>query len=522
MSFRDVREHRKLDLQHKLEAFDWNLIDSCANLDEATNLLSDSLKRMHDGSCPLIKIKVSSRDPPYMTPLIKHLCRKRNKNFKNGHKNDLQERLNNLIRKNQTRSIRQENRKYETGSKKWWDNVHKITGRKRGSQNVSSILSPSAINQYFKEINTDPAYSIPHRIPIPPGTRVPALEVHTIQRFLARQKRTAPGPDGLPHWIWRDFSHLLAPVITKLFNRSLQEQFVPCPWKLANVTPIPIKESPFTNCNQLRPISLTNIIIRLFEKLILKFELFHILKLLIRPDQFAYKENSNTTMALVKSQHYWLKWLDGNANFVRVLSFDFSKAFDTVSHYILSDKPKATDINPYVINWILDFLSQRKQRVVVDGITTEFIDINRGVPQGTVLGPILFSLMVNDIQLADPRRNLLVKFADDITISIPVSNDSTDATINEVNSIRDWAASNRMTLNLSKTWEMLIHGKTTKPNPQPVPDIERKSWLKLLGITFQENPCCWDLHVDKLIAKASSRLYILRVCKFYGYSQEVI
>ena len=264
-------------------------------------------------------------------------------------------------------------------------------GRKRGSQNVSSILNPSAMNQYFKEINTDPAYSIPQRTPIPPGTRFPALGVHTVQRFLAGQKRTAPCPDGLPHWMWRDFSHLLAPLITKLFNRSLQEQFVPCLWKLANVTPIP-KESPLTNCNQLRPISLTNIIIRLFEKLILKFEMFHVLKSLIGPDQFAYKENSNTTMALVKSQHYWLKWLDGNAEFVRVLSFDFSKAFDTVSHYILSDKLKATDINRYVINWILDFLSQRKQRVVVDGITTKFIDINRGVPQGTVLGPVLFDI----------------------------------------------------------------------------------------------------------------------------------
>ena len=67
---------------------------------------------------------------------------------------------------------------------------------------------------------------------------------------------------------------------------------------------------------------------------------------------------------------------------------------------------------------------------------------------------------------------------------------------------------------------MLIYGKTTKPNPRPVPGTERKSWLKLLGIIFQENPCCWDLHVDKLIAKASSRQYILRVCKFYGYSQD--
>ena len=77
-------------------------------------------------------------------------------------------------------------------------------------------------------------------------------------------------------------------------------------------------------------------------------------------------------------------------------------------------------------------------------------------------------------------------------------------------------------IGLSKTWEMVILGKATKPNPQPVPGNERNSWLKLLGIIFQEYPCCWDLHVDNLIAKASSRLYILRVCKFYayGYSQD--
>ena len=132
-------------------------------------------------------------------------------------------------------------------------------GKKCSSQNVSSILSPSTINQYFKEINTNPAYSMPQWIP--PGTHIPALEVHTVQTFLAQQKRTAPGPDGLPHWMWRDFSHLLAPVITKLFNRSLEEQFVPYHWKLANITPIP-KESPLTNCNQLRPISVTNIVSR--------------------------------------------------------------------------------------------------------------------------------------------------------------------------------------------------------------------------------------------------------------------
>ncbi len=77
-----------------------------------------------------------------------------------------------------------------------------------------------------------------------------------------------------------------------------------------------------------------------------------------------------------------------------------------------------------------------------------------------------------------------------------------------------------MTLNLSKTWEMVVHGGSIKPLPAPIVGIERKSWLKLLGVTFQENPCCWDLHIDDLLSKASGRMYILRVCRCYGYSAD--
>lgn len=87
---------------------------------------------------------------------------------------------------------------------------------------------------------------------------------------------------------------------------------------------------------------------------------------------------------------------------------------------IVSDKLKATGINPYVINWIITFLNHWKQRLILYGIV-EFIDINRGIPQATVLGPTIFSLVDNDIQLADPRDDPMVKFADGITIRIPIS-----------------------------------------------------------------------------------------------------
>ena len=337
-----------------------------------------------------------------------------------------------------------------------------------------------------------------------------------VENFMTKQKSSAPGPDGIPYWIWRDYAQYLAPIITRILNFSLSQQYIPLKWKLANITPIP-KESPVMECSQLRPISLTNIIMRIFEKIVFKQEIYPQVKKVIDDDQFAYKEGTSTTTALIKCQHNWLKWLDDDADYVRVISFDLSKAFDTVPHEIICEKLKATDLNPYIINWMINFLSNRKQRVVVDGIETEYVHINRGVPQGTVLGPFLFSLMVNDIKPKDPENNMLVKFADDMTVSAPVKTTG-DTAFNEVKNISDWAKENRMILNFSKTWEIVISKGSLKQLPPPIDGIRRKKWMKLLGVKFQDDPCCWDLHVDELLSKASGRMYILRVCKSYGYA----
>ena len=99
---------------------------------------------------------------------------------------------------------------------------------------------------------------MPELMPIPEGTRVPTIQEETVLEFSLKQERAASGPDKLPHWFWRDFACYLAPVMTKLFNCSLKNQVAPISWKLADLTPIP-KESPVT-CSQLRPVSITNII----------------------------------------------------------------------------------------------------------------------------------------------------------------------------------------------------------------------------------------------------------------------
>ena len=192
---------------------------------------------------------------------------------------------------------------------------------------------------------------------------------------------------------------------------------------------------------------------RILEKVVFKQEIYPQVKIIIDDDQFTYKEGTSTTTALIKCQHNWLKWLDDNADYVRVISSDLSKAFDTVPHDIIRGKLKATDLNPYIINWIINFLSDRKQRVVVDGNETEFVHINRDVPQGTVLGPFLFSLMVNDIKPKDPESNMLVKFSDDMTVSAPIKS-TRDTASNEAKNKNNWANENKVILNLENLQEM--------------------------------------------------------------------
>ena len=411
--------------------------------------------------------------------------------------------LNKLIRENQLQAVKHDSNKHDKGTRSWWSTINSITGRKSICQLISSIIDPASINEYFGVINTDPDYSPPEMFNIPEGTRIPSFTVHEVRQALMNVNRTTSGPDDLPCWLFRDFGYYLAPIITDVFNASLLQHTVPMLWKEANIRPAP-KELPFTSCKQLRPISLTNIIMRLFERLVYKNELSFVCTNHIDLDQFAYRKGHNSTMALLKSQHNWLKWLDGNADFVRIFSYDFSKAFDSVSHRVLFSKLKDVDINPYILNWLISFISNRKQRVVVDNIITEYIDITRGVSQGTVLGPILFSLMINDIKPISPS-SLLVKFADDITVSIPVRAEDSNIAESEGNSIMEWAEKNQMTLNLKKTWEMILKSSSQKVPPAPIlalAIVERKTKLKLLGITFEDDPVNWDSHIDHMLSKA--------------------
>ena len=178
VSFRDTRDHRKIAMETKLSAFDWNSINNLDNPEESVKLLNTSLWSMFNESFPLVRVRVSSRDPPYMSPLVKHLCKVRNKTAHQGNQAEnimRQEKINALIRTNQVNAVNNKQLKHNRGSKGWWDTANRITGRKTQGTLVSSVISPNVINTYFQTINIDDEYEAPTRLQIPAGTHPPTV-----------------------------------------------------------------------------------------------------------------------------------------------------------------------------------------------------------------------------------------------------------------------------------------------------------------------------------------------------------
>ena len=234
------------------------------------------------------------------------------------------------------------------------------------------------------------------------------------------------------------------------------------------------------------------------------------------PTQFAYREGGSCIDALLTMQHEILKSLDQKGrNAVRVLAMDFSKAFDTVKHDLLFSKLKLLPLNPYIFNWYFSFLTDRRQQVVCNSITCDWISVNKGTTQGSVSGPYLFHIFKNDLQTDPESNSLLFKYADDSTLIIPVwkEGDSNTA-IHVVNNFIEWSINKKC--NFSKCKEMVFRKKGYNNVLETVQNIPQHPELCILGVTFQEN-CRFSIHVKSKLAAANKCLYILRTLRKEGY-----
>ncbi|MEL6989884.1 MAG: reverse transcriptase domain-containing protein, partial [Bacteroidota bacterium] len=165
------------------------------------------------------------------------------------------------------------------------------------------------------------------------------------------------GPDKVPVWILKEYADELTVPVTLLFNKSLLEGKVPQLMKSANIIPIAKVKQP-QQCSDFRPVSVTPILARLLERLIVKKFVANAVAKVLHRDQFAFRKGCSTEHALLKIQHIIGKFLDQKeCRYVRTFLVDFSKAFDLVNHKLLLEKVCNLDIPAYIYNWLKDFLT---------------------------------------------------------------------------------------------------------------------------------------------------------------------
>ena len=215
--------------------------------------------------------------------------------------------------------------------------------------------------------------------------------------------------------------------------------------------------------------------------------------------------------------HHVLQRLERKNTYARILLIDFSKAFDHIDHNILLDKLKTNGVPQICVDWKKAFLTRRTQRVKLADTTSDWTEMAGGVPQGTLSGPENFLNMIDDLHTDVDD----VKFVDDVTLYEVCNTHSQNKLQNAVNDIQMWATANNMSLNASKTKELLVYyGREELDIPRITINgdvIERVSCAKLLGCHIMSN-LSWEDHIANLVSKASRRLHLLRELKRAGLS----
>ncbi len=352
------------------------------------------------------------------------------------------------------------------------------------------------------------------KLPTPPNDQALCLSPADVRKTLSRiNPRKAAGPDNIPGRVLKDCAEQLTDVLTDIFNTSLSQAVIPTCLKSTTIIPVPNK-SPVSCLNDYRPIALTPIIMKCFERLVM-----HNIKTSIPntldPLQFAYRPNRSTDDAISSTRHLALTHLENKDSYVRMLFIDFSSAFNTIIPQQLINKLSLLGLNNSLCNWILDFLTGRPQSVRVGHNTSSTTTLSTGAPQGCVLSPLLFTLLTHDCT-AKFSSNHIIKFADDTSVVGLISNNDETHYREEVAQLAEWCGANNLSLNVEKTKEVVMDFRRNSVDHPPLTidtsTVERVSSTKFLGVHITED-LTWTTNTKSISKKAQQHLHFLRRLK---------
>ena len=323
------------------------------------------------------------------------------------------------------------------------------------------------------------------------------------------------GPDGISARMLKCTAVSIAPAVTQLFNLSIRLGRVPNSWKLSSIVPIPKSSSKPHSLDNYRPISLLSVLSKVLEK--------HIHALIVRhleehyplsDSQWGFRTGRSTVSALLLTVHKWLQLLESGKDICAVF-LDYRKAFDSVPHAPLITKLQEIGLNANLLAWLTDYLTLRRQQVVVDGITSDQVVVTSGVPQGSVLGPLLFSIYINDItEVTLSPQSHSVLYADDALLYRAISQPEDFLAVqSDIKAIEDWSDKQLLQLNpkkckfmiISRKWQAVVNNLTLYLGGTTLEEVET---FKYLGILLSSN-LSWSEHISGVCSRAKQVLGLL-------------
>ena len=531
-------------LSNELRNTNWEIFKD-ADINKYAKNVTAHLMNISSKHIPNKTINVRPSDPSWLNTNIKRLIRKR-KRYYNKYKKtktssdcEVYKRIRNLVN-NEIRNSKQNVNerladKLKSGSlspKDWWKTLKHVIKPSEKSNipplNVQGNIysdnkdKAEALNDFFSSQNTidetnaklpDNHFSSSqtetlHSIHLSP------FEVEICLKSLQTGKSV--GPDAINNRLLKELSSALSDPLCDLFNYSLSTGKFPENWKQANITPIHKKDDPSDPSNY-RPISLLSTVGKVLEKLVHKY-VFNFIrdKGAITTLQSGFVPGDSTVNQLIDIYNTFCKALDEGKE-VRAVFCDISKAFDRVWHKGLLYKLNRVGIRGSLLSWFNDYLINRFQRVVLPGASSSWIPIRAGVPQGSILGPLLFLVYINDI--VEEIHCKIRLFADDTSLYIIVNDPVEAAQLlnSDLEKINQWAKKWLVSFNPAKSESLLLSRKRNKPyhppvvmNNQPITEVDTH---KHLGLTFSSD-CTWHEHLAQVKSKAWNRINIMRKLKF--------
>ena len=444
-------------------------------------------------------------------------------------------KLNHIIRGAKKHYYNEELSKHKNNMTLLWRSINCILNKKNKCKQLPKefkadgevISAPQVIantfNIFFSEVGPNLASKIPPsnhnplqfmNSPILENMHFPMVSEDEVLKTLNGLKSSSPGYDNIDCKLLKTIHEYIVQPLTHIFNLSLEQGIVPSELKIAKIIPIHKDDDPAI-FNHYRPISILPAISKILEKLLYQRLIEHLDKHnILYTHQYGFRKKHAIYLPLIHLVNAIYKARDRMENSIGIF-LDLSKAFDTVNHLILLQKLAHIGVNNNALLWFKSYLKDRQQFVCYNGTNSPPLHMQCGVPQGSMLGPLLFLIYINDLSNVSDKLSTIL-FVDDT--SVLYSHKDPDTVIKvlneELGKLSIWFQSNKLSLNIKKTnficfgLKPHIFNKSSQLLIDNIP-ITNVCSTQFLGIMVDES-LSWKSHIISISSKIAKSIGILR------------